>query len=43
MDLEPALNVPLCYDGRGLITAVVQDQASKQVLMVAWMNPEALD
>ena len=32
----------LCWDERGLITAVVQDAASGQVLMVAWMNAEAL-
>jgi phosphoribosyl-AMP cyclohydrolase len=33
----------LRWDERGLITAVVQDTASGQVLMVAWMNAEALD
>ena len=33
----------LRWDERGLITAVVQDAASGQVLMVAWMNAEALD
>ena len=32
----------LKWDDRGLITAVVQDAASGQVLMVAWMNAEAL-
>jgi phosphoribosyl-ATP pyrophosphohydrolase/phosphoribosyl-AMP cyclohydrolase len=32
----------LVYDERGLITAVVQDEASKDVLMVAWMNQEAV-
>jgi phosphoribosyl-AMP cyclohydrolase len=30
------------FDDRGLITAVVQDAATGQVLMVAWMNKEAL-
>ena len=30
------------FDDRGLITAVVQDAATKQVLMVAHMNREAL-
>lgn len=30
------------YDERGLVTAVAQDAASGQVLMVAWMNAEAL-
>lgn len=30
------------FDEKGLITAVVQDAATKDVLMVAWMNVEAL-
>ena len=32
----------LNYDNRGLIPAVVQEAASGEVLMVAWMNAEAL-
>ncbi len=32
----------LCWDDRGLITAVVQDATTNTVLMVAWMNAEAL-
>ena len=32
----------LKYDDRGLIPAVVQDAESNEVLMVAWMNEEAL-
>ncbi len=32
----------LKWDERGLITAVVQDAATSEVLMVAWMNAEAL-
>jgi phosphoribosyl-AMP cyclohydrolase len=32
----------LKYDERGLITTVVQDDKSGEVLMVAWMNAEAL-
>jgi phosphoribosyl-AMP cyclohydrolase len=32
----------LQFDDRGLITAVVQDAATGQVLMVAWMNAESL-
>ncbi len=32
----------LKYDDRGLITAVVQDMGDGEVLMVAWMNAEAL-
>jgi phosphoribosyl-AMP cyclohydrolase len=31
------------YDNNGLIPAVVQDAESNEVLMVAWMNQEALD
>lgn len=30
------------YDENGLVPAVVQDATTGQVLMVAWMNPEAL-
>jgi len=30
------------YDSNGLIPAVVQDATTRQVLMVAWMNAEAL-
>ena len=32
----------LKFDSNGLITAVVQDADSREVLMVAWMNAEAL-
>lgn len=32
----------LRFDANGLITAVVQDSETLQVLMVAWMNAEAL-
>jgi phosphoribosyl-AMP cyclohydrolase len=32
----------LKFDDKGLIPAVVQDAASLQVLMVAWMNEESL-
>ncbi|MGD2147459.1 MAG: bifunctional phosphoribosyl-AMP cyclohydrolase/phosphoribosyl-ATP diphosphatase, partial [Anaerolineae bacterium] len=31
------------YDSRGLVPTVVQDDATGQVLMVAWMNKEALE
>ena len=33
----------LKFDERGLIPAVVQDAAGGQVLMVAWMDREALE
>ena len=32
----------LKFDDSGLITAVVQDATTKEVLMVAWMNADAL-
>jgi len=31
------------FDRNGLVTAVVQDAESSEVLMVAWMNREALE
>jgi phosphoribosyl-AMP cyclohydrolase len=37
MKTESALE----YDERGLITAIVQDKKTKDVLMVAWMNAES--
>jgi len=39
-DLQSATD--LKWDEHGLITAVVQDAQTAQVLMVAWMNAEAL-
>jgi phosphoribosyl-AMP cyclohydrolase len=32
----------LKFDSNGLITSVVQDANTKEVLMVAWMNAESL-
>lgn len=34
--------VELVFDGQGLITVIVQDAETLQVLMVAYMNDEAL-
>ncbi len=34
--------MPLTYDARGLIPAVLQDAATGEILMMAWMNEEAL-
>lgn len=34
--------LPIRYDGCGLVPAVVQDAVTGEVLMVAWMNEEAL-
>ncbi len=31
------------FDANGLMAAIVQDHSSKTVLMIAWMNQEALD
>lgn len=36
------MTVELAFDGQGLITAVVQDARTLQVLMVAYMDGEAL-
>ncbi len=36
------MNENVKFDERGLVTAVVQHAATQQVLMVAWMNAEAL-
>jgi phosphoribosyl-AMP cyclohydrolase len=33
----------LRFDGRGLVPAVVQDAENGDVLMVAWMNQEAVE
>jgi phosphoribosyl-AMP cyclohydrolase / phosphoribosyl-ATP pyrophosphohydrolase len=35
-------DIRIRFDERGLVPAVVQDAATGQVLMVAWMNEEAL-
>lgn len=41
-DLDPGLAARLRRDEHGLVPAVVQDATSRAVLMVAWMNDEAL-
>lgn len=33
----------LTYDSRGLIPAIAQDHRSGEVLMMAWMNAEAIE
>jgi phosphoribosyl-AMP cyclohydrolase len=35
-------DLPLKWDDRGLIPAVLQDAVTGDILMVAWMNAEAL-
>ncbi|MEM9974809.1 MAG: phosphoribosyl-AMP cyclohydrolase [Pseudomonadota bacterium] len=39
MSFDPAT---LRYDAKGLIPAIAQDHASGEVLMMAWMNAEAV-
>lgn len=39
MPFEPST---LVYDARGLIPVIAQDHASGEVLMLAWMNAEAV-
>ena len=40
--LDPAIASRLKRDANGLFTAVVQEHGSGQILMVAWMDDEAL-
>jgi len=42
MALDPGIAARLKRDPNGLFVAVAQDRASGQVLMVAWMDDEAL-
>lgn len=32
----------ILYNAHGLVPAIVQDKQTKEVLMMAWMNPEAI-
>lgn len=41
--LDNWITEKLKFDPNGLIPAVVQDAATKDVLMVAWMNAESLE
>jgi phosphoribosyl-AMP cyclohydrolase len=43
MSLDPALSARLKRNADGLICAVVVDHSTSDVLMVAWMNDEALE
>ena len=40
--LDPAVAARLKRDANGLVTAVVQDASTRDVLMVGWMDDEAL-
>ena len=42
IEVVSADDVALAFDGRGLIPAVVQQEVTGEVLMVAWMNAESL-
>lgn len=42
-EIEESLDFIPKFDANGLITAIAQDVATGQVLMVAYMNREALD
>ena len=41
-NLDPAVAARLKRDAAGLVTAVIQDAESRDVLMVGWMDDEAL-
>jgi phosphoribosyl-AMP cyclohydrolase len=41
-DLETSTTLTPRFDSNGLIAAIAQDHASGEVLMLAWMNAEAL-
>jgi phosphoribosyl-AMP cyclohydrolase len=41
-DLDPAVAARLKRDAQGLVAAVVQQHGTGEVLMVGWMNDEAL-
>lgn len=43
MGLTDAQRSELSFDAAGLLPAVVQDAGTGEVLMVAWMDAEALD
>jgi phosphoribosyl-AMP cyclohydrolase len=42
MSLDPAIAARLKRDANGLFSAVAQERSTGQVLMVAWMDDEAL-
>src|SRR3546814_20272515 len=42
MNTAPAWMADVVFDDNGLIPAIAQDAANGQILMVAWMNREAL-
>ena len=43
MDLDPAVSARLRRNEAGLVAAIAQQHDTGEVLMLAWMNAEALD
>ena len=41
-DLSPSLDAAVAFDDRGLVPVIAQQHDSGEVLMLAWMNREAL-
>lgn len=41
-NLDETLTLSPNYNSDGLITSIVQDVSSREILMLAWMNEEAL-
>ena len=41
-NLSPGWLDEVCWDGAGLVPAIAQEAGSHRILMVAWMNREAL-
>ena len=42
VDADPDLLAKVRFDGNGLVPCIAQDMQSREVLMMAWMNREAL-
>lgn len=40
--LDPAIAARLKRDGQGLVAAIIQEHSTKEVLMLGWMDDEAL-
>ena len=43
MQNDETTKLNLKFDDKGLIAAIAQDAVTKDILMMAWMNQEALD
>lgn len=42
-EIQPGFADNLKYDGNGLVPAIIQEEATGQVLMLAYMNKESLE